>query len=230
MDSKAAVSCIKKTFLCIIGIFAVSVLSNCITTRNYNLSLENTLSIFLLNNSKYEKDYYFCIPMQYIGDYQITSFEFDNGFILIGDYKILLKRDNINIDVFVNESSDENGNTDGLHNIVYSERNGKIFISKMNEPLTKNHEDDNMFNQYNIIIENILSNNEMTKIINEYKTKNTYSSFYIGYTITIDNEQTECGYADDFELHNASVHEPQIPNSDWFPPNLEFFRTKVLQE
>jgi hypothetical protein len=88
-------------------------------------------------------------------------------------------RDNISIDVFVNESSDEQGNTDGLHRLVYSEKNGTISISNMDEPLTKNHENDNMFNQYNIIIKNNLEKSGIKKINNEYKKGKTRSSFYL---------------------------------------------------
>jgi hypothetical protein len=90
-------------------LFAVIVLSDCATAHQndfsqYNFSLKDTLSIFLLNNGK---EYYFCIPIQYIGDYQIAGFEFDNGNILIGDYDILLKRDEVNISVYLNETADE---------------------------------------------------------------------------------------------------------------------------
>jgi hypothetical protein len=177
--------------LCIIGLFIIVSLLNCATTRHVNISLKNTLSIFLLND---KEGYFFAIPVQYIGDYHIESFEFDNGYILLGDYKILLSRDNININVFVNDLSDESGNTDGIHN---------------------------MLNQYNIFIEYPLKSNEMDNIINEYKKGNKDSMFYLEYTITIDNERMPgCGYLDNFELYNGPVQEPQ---SNWFPPNLGFF-------
>jgi hypothetical protein len=93
-------------YLCIISLFAAIIFSNCVTTRQnyfsqYNFSLKNTLSIFLLNN---EKGYYFCIPVQYLGNYKIGSFEFDTGNIIIGEYDILLKKDGINIFVYLNES------------------------------------------------------------------------------------------------------------------------------
>jgi hypothetical protein len=187
----------------------------------------------LLNNGD---DYYFSIPVQYIGDYHIGNFAFDNGYILLGDYKLTLERDDLSIDVFVNESSDEYGNTDGVHNLVYSETNSKVLISKMEEPLTKNHIYDNMLNQYNIFIKNSLKNSDIKSIIKEYKKGNTYSKFYLEYTITIDNEQmTKCGLLDDFELYNVPVQEPPCPEytssgSSCFPPNLEFFRAKVLQK
>jgi hypothetical protein len=191
---------------------------SCATTRHFNISLRNTLSIFLLND---KKGPFFAIPVQYIGDYHIENFEFDGGYISVGDYKILLKRDNINIDAFVNESSDESGNTDGIHAMVYSERNGQILTSKMHEPLTLNQEHDNLLNQYNIFIEYPLKNNEMDYIINECKKGNKDSMFFLEYTITIDNERMEgCGYLDNFELYDGPVQETQ---SDWFPPNLGFF-------
>jgi hypothetical protein len=195
---------------------------NCAATGHYNFSFKNTLSIFLLNG---EDGYFFAIPVQYIGNYQIESFEFNNGYIQIGDYKITLGRDDISIDVFVSESSDEDGNTDGLHNIVKSEKNGRILFSKMDVPLTKNRGNNAMFNQYNIFIENALKNGDMENIIKQYEQGNVYSAFYLEYTIAIDNElMPGCGLFDDFELYNGTVA------SEGFPPNMGFFITKVLQK
>jgi hypothetical protein len=148
----------------------------------------------LLNDGK---DYYFSIPIQYIGNYQIENFEFKNGFILIGGYEILLNRDDMVIDVFEKIPSDEVGNTNGA---------------------------DLIFNQYNIILEKYLKNNELENIIKEYEKRNTGSKFFLEYTITIDNEQGEYGYSDDFELYKGPVR----PFGSDFPPNLEFFRNRVL--
>jgi hypothetical protein len=210
----------KNAFLLIMGLLVTACLLGCTTTSHYNLSLKNTLSIFMFNDGK---DHHFAIPVQYIGDYQIQSFEFDNGFIQTGDYKMPLVRNDISIDVFLNGSSDESGNTDLSGDHIYSETNGKIMFSKMDEPLTKNHVDDNMFNQYNIIIKRPLKNNEMKNITNEYKKGNTYSKFYVEYTITIDNERIEgCGYTDDFELYDGP-----LGDHDGLPPNLGFFWTWV---
>jgi hypothetical protein len=209
-------------FLSIIGLFTAVFFLNCTSLSRYNLTLKNTLSVFLIEEGT---DQFFSIPIQYIGDYQIESFEFNNGFINIGDYKILLEKDELEIDVYVNESSDEYGHTEGLHNMVYSERNGRTLLSKMAEPLAKNHEYDTLFNQYNIFIKKNLKNNEIKNINSEYEKGNTYSLFFLEYTITLDNEQMECGYSDDFELYNG-----QDMDSAWFPPNLEFFRTMVLQK
>jgi hypothetical protein len=211
-----------KNSLFITGLFITILFLSCstTTTRHYNFSLKNTLSIFLLNDGK---DYYFTIPIQYIGDYQIESFEFNSGYILIGDYRIMLSRDDLSIDVFVNESSDEYGNTDGVHTFIHSEKNGSILVSKMDEPLTKNHEYDNMLNQYNILVEYILKNNDMDSIFIEYEKGNIYSMFYLEYTITLDNERMSgCGYLDNFELYNGPVQDASYLQYDWFPPNLDF--------
>ena len=216
-----------KVYLCIIGLFVSIIFSNCVRARQnnfsqYNFSLKNTLSIFLLNN---EKDYYFCIPVQYIGDYQIAGFEFDNGNILIGDYDILLKRDEIIISVYLNETANENGNTVGEFNLIYLEKNGKILVSKMAEPLAVKNEPDYMMNQYNIFIEKHLTDNEMKNIINEYKRGNVYSKLSIWYDIMIDNEeQNGSGMLDDFELYSGPVSE-----YIWLLPVFDFFRAKYLQ-
>ena len=211
-----------KIYAClfIMGLFAATILSSCATTGRHGFTLNNTLSIFLLNNGK---DNYFCIPVQYIGDYQITSLEFVNGNILIGDYDILLKRDEINTYVYLNEYADIDGNSDADFNLIYSEENGRISISKMNEPLTK-HESDEKVNHYYIFIEKYLSNDDMKKITNEYERGKVYSTLSIWYNIAFDNEeQSLSGMLDDFELYDG----PAIDTS--FIPNLNFFRAKYLQ-
>jgi hypothetical protein len=206
-------------YLCIMVFFAAIIFSNCTNTRHYDFSLKNTLSIFLLNDGKD----FFCIPVQYVGDYQITRFEFDNGNILIGDYDILLKRDEINIYVYLNENADEPWGLDGEFNMIYSEENGRI---KMNEPLAPKSESDETMNHYYIFIERYLTDNEMQNIINEYKKGNVSSKLSIWYDITIDNEeQNGNGMLDDFELYDG----PSL-DSAWFPPNLDFFRAKYLQK
>jgi len=211
-----------------VGLSLTIVLSNCATTRQndfsqYSFSLKNTLSIFLLND---EEGFYFCIPVQYVGGYQIASFEFDNGNILIGDYNILLKRNEVNISVYLNETADENGNTAGDFNQIYLEKNGRVLVAKMDGPLTTKNEPDYMMNQYNIFIEKYLTDNEMKNIINEYEKGNVYSKFSIWYDITIDNEeQNGSGMMDDFELYNGPVNEYV-----WLLPHFEFFKVKYLQK
>jgi hypothetical protein len=217
-----------KACLCIMGLFAAVVFSNCATTRQkdfsqYSFSLKNTLSIFLLNN---ESGYYFCIPVQYIGGYQIASFEFDNGNILIGGYDILLERGEINISVYLNETADENGNTAGEFNLVYLEENGRVLASKMAEPLAIKNTPGYMMNQYDIYIEKYLTDNEMKKIIDEYEKGNVYSKMSVWYGITIDNEeQNGSGMLDDFELHSGPVNDYV-----WLLPHFDFFKAKYLQK
>ena len=70
------------------------IFTNCTTTKHsdfslYNFSFKNTLSAFLLNN---DNCFFICIPLQYIGNYQISCFEFDNGNIQIGDFNISLDK------------------------------------------------------------------------------------------------------------------------------------------
>jgi hypothetical protein len=208
-------------YVCIMGLFAAIIFSNCATTRRYDFSLKNTLSIFLLNNGK---DHYFCIPVQYMGDYQIEKFEFNNGEITIGDYEILLKRDEVNISVYLNEAADEDGNSDGGFNLIYSEENGKISISEMGEPLTIKNKPDDKLNHYYIFIEKFLTNDEYKKIINEYEKGNVYSKLSIWYDMSINNEeQNGNGMLDDFELYDGPAIDPA-----WFPPNLNFFKARYL--
>jgi hypothetical protein len=176
-----------------------------------------------LNNGE---DYYFCIPVQYIGEYQIGRFEFNNGNIQIGDYDILLRRDEINISVYLNEKADEDGNTAGEHNLIYLEKNGKVSVSKMAEPLAAKNEKDYMMNLYNIFIEKYLTQKDIKNIINEYERGNVFSKMSVWFDVTIDNEeQNGTGMLDDFELQSGEVTEYV-----WLLPHFEFFRTKYLQK
>jgi len=215
-------------YLCIMIIFTIITLSNCTKTRQndfskYNFSLKDTLSIFLVNN---EKGYYFCIPVQYTGDYQISRFDFNNGDILIGNYEILLKRDEINISVYLNETADEDGSKVEGFNLIYLEENGKVSVSKMAEPLAVKNKSDYMVNHYYIFIEKYLTNNDMKNIVNEYKKGNVTSKLSIWYDLTIDNEeQNGSGILDNFELYNGLALDP-----DWLPLNLIFFKLKYLQK
>jgi hypothetical protein len=217
-----------KTGLCIMGLLAAITLLNCATTRRndfsrYNLSLKNTLSIFLLNN---EKDYYFCIPIQYVGEYQIAGFKFNNGNILIDDYDILLKRNEINISVYLNETANEDGGAVEGFNLIYQENNGKVSLSKMAEPLAKKIKPGYIMNHYYIFIEKHLTDNEMKNIINKYEKGKVYSKMSVWYDITVDNEeQNDSGILDDFELYDGLALDPAL-----FPANLDFFKVKYPRE
>ncbi|MCL2230892.1 MAG: hypothetical protein FWC01_07320 [Treponema sp.] len=169
------------TVLCIIAFIA-----GCTAERQYNFTLKNTLSIFLLKN---ENGYYFCIPVQYTGDYQVNSFDFTRGYILIGECEIPLIREELNIYTFANEEIDETAN--------YSEE----------------------FNHFYIFIEKHLNDEDMTNITVEYKKGNVISMMSIEYDLTIDNEpQNGNGIIDDFELYIGPATDPAIfpQNLDFF--------------
>jgi len=207
--------------LCIMGLFAAIIFSNCASARHYDFSLNNTLSIFLLNNGK---AHYFCIPVQYMGDYQIEKFDFTGGNITIGDYEILLKINEVTISVYLNESSDEDGSSDGGFNLIYLEENGRLLTSIMDEPVTIKNKPDDKLNHYYIFIERYLTNAEYKKIINEYKKGNVYSKLSIWYDMILNNEeQNGNGMLDDFELYDGPAIDPV-----WFPPNLNFFKARYL--
>jgi hypothetical protein len=177
----------------------------------------------MLKNEKY---YYFCVPLQYYGDYQIQSFEYVSGSVIIGNYEILLKRDEMKISVYLNEEPEEFGNSDGVFNEIYLEENGRVLVSKMNEPLSIKKDSENMMNYYYIFIEKILSNEELKKITNEYKKGDIDSNMNIWYDLIIDNvDQSGSGIMDHFELCNEL-----ILDTSWFPPNLDFFKNKYWQK
>jgi len=212
-----------KYYIKILALLVAIFLPGCTSPRHYDFSLKNTLAIFMLNN---EKDNYFCIPVQYMGDYQLGNFDFNSGFILIGDYEILLKRDGVNISVFLNETADEDGNSDSGFTLIYLEEKGEITISKMNEPLAPKHETADKMNHYYIFIERFLDKDEVKKITSEYEKGNVFSRMCIEYDLVIDNEpQLGSGMMDDFELYDGVSIDPAL-----FPPNLNFFKAKYLKE
>ena len=206
-----------------IGLFAIIIFPNCSNSRLYDFSLKNTLSIFMLSN---ENRYYFCLPVQYMGNYQIQSFEYVTGSVVIGDYNIPLKREGIKISVYLNENASvELGNSTGEFSLIYSEENGNVLVSKMNEPLSIKNNPNYMENHYYIFIEKYLNSDDEKNIINEYEKGNVYSRMTIEYDLIIDNEkQAGSGLIDDFELYDGLAIDPA-----WFPANLDFFKSKYLQ-
>jgi hypothetical protein len=192
-------------------ILTISLLSVCKPPPHYDFICKNTMSISIFSNGK---NRYFSIPVQYVGDYQIESFEFLNGYVLIGNYKIPLERDNIKINILLNKSANEDGKARGDFEAVYSEDKGKIKLSKLDEPIIKD-ETDKTFNLYNMDIERILTKEEIKNIINEYenlknidykyRTGNTNSKIGIEYKIKTDIDgEFETGMFDFFEFKISS--------------------------
>jgi hypothetical protein len=216
----------KSVNVCLVALLAALSFSNCATIRQkdfsqYDFTIKDSVSIFLLDN---KKDPYFCIPVQYMGDYQIARFEFDKGDILIGGYDILLKRDEVNISVYLNEAADEDGSGIEGFNMVYLEQNGKVSVSKMAEPLAPKKDPDYQ-NHYYIFIERQLTNGEMKNIVSEYEKGSVNSQMSIWYDLTIDGEeQNGSGMLDNFELCAG----PGIDLAAFFP-NLNFFRAKYVK-
>ena len=138
----------KASKLCIFLILAI-ILSSCVKEQQYNFSLQNTLAIFLLNDD--DKNY-FCIPVQYIGDYQINYFEFTDGYILIGDYEILLKKDEINISLYLNKETDEYGMNQS--DIFIEKHLSKNDIKNIINEYKKGNVYSQMYIGYDIVIDN----------------------------------------------------------------------------
>ena len=196
-------------------------ISGCASVQ-YNFSLKNTLSVFLLNN---ENGRFFCIPVQYMDYYQIEKFDFNSGNILIGDYEILLNRNDINIFIYLNEEADETGGSDNSFNMIYSEKKGQILLSNMEEPQAVKQESDGIMKHYYIFIEKYLSDDDIKNIIREYKKGNVNSRMIVEYDLVLDGEpQNGNGMLDDFELYDGAAIDPQ-----WFPPNLNFFKAMYLR-
>jgi hypothetical protein len=181
--------------------------------RQYNFTLKDTLAIFLLNN---DAGYSFCIPIQYMGDFQVENFEFTDGHIILGEYEIPLQRYNVTISAYLNEEGDEAA-VDSFKPIT---------LSKMSDPLTQHANEGEHINHYYIILEYFLNSDDTQSMIAEYKKGNVYSQVYINFNITIDkNRQEGSGIWDDFELYDGIAIDPAM-----FPPNLNFFKAKYMQK
>jgi len=131
----------------LLAFFAAFFFSACKPSPHYDFICKNTMSISILYNGK---NHYFSIPVQYVGDYQIESFNFLRGYVLIGNYNIPLERNNIKINISLNKAADpDTFKAKGDFEPVYSEYKGKIITSKLAEPITKGETDKTM-NLYNI--------------------------------------------------------------------------------
>jgi len=205
-------------------LFMSIILSNCARTSagQSDFSLRNTVSIFLLNN---DTGSFFCIPIQYLGDFHIGCFEFTNGLIVIGDYEIPLLKDNINIFVYRNQKSDESGSFDSGFDLVFGKKRGNVIASKMSEPLSVLQEKSNgKYIHYYIFIERFLEVHEVKGIKSEYAKGNVYSRFEVWFNLIIDGEaQIGNGVIDDFELYTGDPSD-----AVYLFPNLNFFRAKYL--
>ena len=214
---------INRIYPVFLTLLMIVIITNCSSAHRNNLSFKNTLSIFMINNND---ESFFCIPVQYTGDYHIGRFDFNSGSVLIGNYEIQLERDDINIYIYLKEDADEDGSADSGFNQIYSEEKGNILFSLMDEPLTVTADEDNgKLNHYYIFIEKILNKNDMKKINSEYKKGNINSLLSIEYDLVMNNEkQNGNGMIDDFELYEGIAIDPV-----WFPPNLNFFKAKYLK-
>jgi len=221
----------KKLFLYVFILIAAVIFSGCASVKpalrqdarskqhGYNFNLNNTLAVYMVNDEK--NNPFFCIPVQYVFEYQMQSFELTDSYIMIGGYKININRNNSNVYIYLNEDTDALGNFDSIDfKIIYIEEEGIIHLSDMNEPLPVKLSEDIM-NHYYIFIERHLNENEYNAIINEYKKGNVSSGMEIWYDMIIDSEpQFGSGMLDTFEI---SVYDPTFGI-----PNLRFFKTMYL--
>jgi len=212
------------THLCVFILFVTIIFSNCArtNTRQFDFSLHDTVSIFLLEN---EAGFFFCIPIQYLGNFHIGSFEFTNGLIVIGDYEIPLLKDNVNIFVYLNQKTDNSGSLDSGFDLVFGKERGTVVVSKISKPLSVQHvESDDTYIHYYIFIERFINDHELAGIKNEYAKGNVYSRFEIWFNLVIDGEpQIGSGVADSFVLYNGPA-----PDAVFLFPNLNFFRARYF--
>ena len=187
----------KKLMFWLCGVLSAGIFFSCAPARSGDFQIQDTLSISLLRNGT---AFYFSIPFSYIGDYQIQNFEFDTGTVVIGEYTIPLRRDELNISVFLTTVSDEYGKIEKPLDAIYLEDNGKILLSKMNAPLPVKNGGDTSLNNYCMHMLRFLKDSEMKQITDEYMKGNRNSRLHFEYRITINDEEIKSGMSDDFVL------------------------------
>jgi hypothetical protein len=185
-------------FFCI---FTVLFFSNCKTTV-YDFQFkegDNISSKASIILSKYDGKQLHIVTNK-IGNFEITNFQYDYGYIKIDDYKILFEKNNIDIIISANTPSEIIGNTYYPYNYyVYNENNGIIKIFKMNEPIANKYDANE--NVYDIYFTKNISNNIYRKLINLYENKKINVQLYFKYDITIDDEVITEELIQEFELY-----------------------------
>jgi len=201
-----------------------TVLVNCAGTdvRRFGFSLHNTVSIFLLQN---ETRAFFSIPIQYLGDFHIGGFEFIGGLIVIGDHEIPLRKDNVNVFVYLNQKTDGDGSLTTGFDLVFAKERGDVSVSRMSEPLAaRQAESDGNHIHYYVFIERFLEAHELEGIKSEYARGNMHSRYEVWFNLVIDGEpQLGSGVADGFTLYKGPASE-----AVFLFPNLNFFRARYF--
>jgi len=149
------------------------VFSNC--TDTHKISFKDTLSIFLFNNGK---NYFLCIPVQYIGDYQISDFNFFDGSVVMGNYEIQL----INEELIIYTYYFAKNETD------YEMNQYDIFIERhlTNDELKniiKQYKEGNIHSHFSIWYDIVIDNEKQTGngILDEFELYNEFAQDAIWY-------------------------------------------------
>ena len=175
---------LKSTTLSIIIFFVVIIFSGCVTMHDISFYHGNeTLykpSVSIWNDGP--RDYWMYIKLydSYPKEYfEIEKFEFDNGFIQINDYKIVIDK-GINIDIRIDDYN--------WDKTVYYISNGRIGYSNVARLNAFKNSTDNSIIEYRISFMQESSKKDVKKILDEYKRNNNSALLYIKYEITINNE------------------------------------------
>jgi hypothetical protein len=171
--------------LCVTAFSVITLFSGCWSTHYFRFPAENETAyekhiskpfVSLLKSSN--NDYFISVNFDINTAYQIEDFEFDNGFIKIGEQEIIFNKDDISINIYANT----------MWNSVYWLIKGKRHVSKLSDPVIAENEANNSiihyifrFNKSNI------TNKEIKIIINEYK-KNQNTKLFFKFTILMNNE------------------------------------------
>ena len=169
--------------LCIIGFIAI-ILSINLYSVHYFHFLDNNGEINILYQphisllKSSDNNYFISTTFEVNSDYQIEEFKFDYGFINIGNYKILFDKNEININIKINDWRD-------YRNEVYLIINGNEYISKLDDSI--HMENENILYFFNFSKNNI-RNVEIKNIIDGYKKNNNSVNLYLKYEIRINDE------------------------------------------
>jgi hypothetical protein len=122
---------------------------------------------------------------------QIKDFEFDSGFIKIGEQEIIFSKEEISINIDANK----------MWNTVYWVIHGKWNGSKLSDPITVENEVNKSIIHYMFrFSKSNITNKEIKKIINEYNKNIKSTKLFFKFTILIDNEIIAYDLIDEYNI------------------------------
>jgi hypothetical protein len=153
-----------------VSLSVILLCSSCKIINRYNfINNEITNNNYTISSYKLDNTFNLVTEFYFENDSSIENFDYINGWMQIGNKKILLKKEGMLI--LIHEGKD--------NNYVFWERSGKNKINSFNKY--------NTVNNYRFEFIGLLNNNELNEIENEIKNNRNNVSIYYEYIINNEN-------------------------------------------